>query len=90
MEEKNNSGVLFANEKQNDRQPDLKGHALINGTEMWVSAWKRTSQNGKEYISLSFEEKDAQRRPRTAEIYPTRPAAPAAPAADEGGDDLPF
>lgn len=57
----NNSGVLFRNDrKENDRQPDYKGSAEINGVEVWISAWKKQSQNGTGFLSLSFKPKDKQ------------------------------
>lgn len=57
-------GSLFKNEKQNDRQPDFKGSIMIKGVLYNVSAWSRTSQNGKEYLSLQAEEKPQDGAPR--------------------------
>ena len=51
-EHKEGQGSLFNNEKQNDRQPDFKGTIVIGGTTYEIAAWNRTSQNGREYISL--------------------------------------
>ena len=58
-QQKEGQGSLFKNERQNDRQPDLKGTILIKGVLYNLSAWKRTSQNGREYISLQAEEKSS-------------------------------
>jgi uncharacterized protein (DUF736 family) len=53
---KQNSGALFSNEKTKETQPDYRGKADVNGKEMEISAWVKTSQNGKKYLSLSFQE----------------------------------
>lgn len=57
-EQRNNNGSLFKNDrKQNDRQPDLTGTAIINGKTWRVSAWKKTSRDGsKTFLSLEFNE----------------------------------
>jgi hypothetical protein len=51
-EHKEGQGSLFKNDKLNDRQPDFKGTIMIGGTTYEIAAWNRTSQNGREYLSL--------------------------------------
>jgi uncharacterized protein (DUF736 family) len=52
-----NKGVLFTQEeKESDRHPDLTGKVNVNGTEYRIAAWKRQSQNGLNYLSLSISE----------------------------------
>ena len=59
-ETKDFTGALFRNDKkETDNHPDYKGSAVINGTEMWVSAWINTSAKGTKYMSLKFSEKEA-------------------------------
>ena len=48
---KDNTGVLFINQKSNDRQPDFKGNVTIGGVEYKVAGWKKQSASGKNYIS---------------------------------------
>ncbi|MDI6976640.1 hypothetical protein [Serratia sp. Se-RSBMAAmG] len=48
-----NTGYLFPNEKKNDRQPDFRGKATIEGKEFLISAWKR-DKDGAEILSLSI------------------------------------
>lgn len=84
----NMTGVLFVNDKQgNEKRPDWKGSAEIDGVNYWVSGWARSSPKG-ELISLKLEKKEQQ----TAAPKPAAPAPayvpPAAPAPDE--DDIPF
>ena len=76
-----NSGALFKNEKQNDRQPDYRGSWTdANGTEYWLSSWIKTDKNGKTYMSLSATLKD--------QAPVARPAPQAAPMDFES--DVPF
>ena len=57
------SGSIFNNDKkQTDKQPDMTGSAIVNGVEVWVSAWNKKSKNGKEFISLAFKRKDEVQR----------------------------
>ena len=92
-EHKEGQGSLFKNDKQNDRQPDFKGTIMIGGTTYEVAAWSRTSQNGREYLSLQaslprqtdgvqqggYQSKPAYQAPRPQQ--PAQAAAePAAPA----------
>ncbi|MDD6772714.1 MAG: hypothetical protein PUD85_02015 [Bacteroidales bacterium] len=58
---KEGQGSLFKNEKQNDRQPDLKGSVMIKGVLYELAGWYRTSQNGRQYISLQAAEPSADR-----------------------------
>lgn len=80
----NLTGVLFVNDKQgNEKRPDWKGSAEIDGVQFWVSGWNRQSAKG-ELISLKLEKKEQQQSSRPA------PAPAPAPAAPLEGDDIPF
>jgi len=84
-----NRGALFKNDdKQSDNHPDYKGSINVNGVDMWVSGWLKTSEKtGNKFMSLSVKAKEQQ--------APARQAAPAkqAPArqvpASSGFDDFP-
>lgn len=66
FEQRDMTGALFINDKrENERHPNAKGNALINGVEYWVSAWTKTDRNGNKFQSLAFEEKGD--RARSAE-----------------------
>ena len=56
----NLSGALFKNDKkETEKHPDYKGSCEINGTEYWVSSWLKESKNGRKYLSLKFNPKEA-------------------------------
>lgn len=64
-ETKNNSGALFRNNrKEKDTHPDYTGNAVIDGVDMWVSAWIKTSRSGDKYMSLAFQPKNAAVEPK--------------------------
>ena len=78
-EQRDNSGSLFKNDKkETDNHPDYNGSAMVGGQEVWMSAWLKTSSNGKKFMSFSFKPKDA-----------AKPVAKSAPAL-ELDDDMPF
>ncbi len=77
----NLTGVLFKNDKDgNEKRPDYKGSAEIEGVQYWVSAWIRDTAKGK-CLSMKYERKEQQSAPAPA-------AKPAADAFDDG--DIPF
>ena len=58
-EVKDNSGSLFRNEKkESDKHPDYQGSCLIDGTEFWMSAWLKTADSGKKWMSFAFKPKE--------------------------------
>jgi hypothetical protein len=82
-EERDLSGSLFKNDKKTeDRHPDYKGSALIGGVGYWVSAWIKTSQGGKKFMSLAFTAKDKEQS-RPASQPTTRTGTRPAPATSE-------
>ena len=47
-----NKGVLFHNQKESDKHPDMKGKINIEGKEYELAAWRNQSKSGKPYMSL--------------------------------------
>ena len=86
-EQRDNSGSLFRNDKRETEQhPNLKGSAMIDGVEYWVSAWTKLSKNGEKWVSLAFTPKE---RP-ASQVAPSQRKAETTPALDNWNDDVPF
>lgn len=77
-EQRDNDGALFINdERQSERSPDYKGSATVNGQQFWVSGWNKTSRDGtKQFLSLSFQPKQAQQHRGGTRNPPPRQAPP--------------
>lgn len=77
----NLTGVLFKNDKgDNEKRPDYKGSAEIEGVQYWVSAWIRDTAKGK-CLSMKYERKEQQAAPATKAPEPQQSAI---------DDDIPF
>jgi hypothetical protein len=60
MEKRDNSGVLFKNDKKdNERAPEYKGNIMVDGNEYWISAWIKEGKTGK-FMGLAVSPRDAQ------------------------------
>lgn len=69
-----NSGSLWKNEdRKDDKHPNAKGSALIDGTDYWVSAWTRETKEGVRYQSLTFRPKDQPERENPPQRRPPKP-----------------
>lgn len=60
MEKRDNSGVLFKNDKkESPKHPDYKGNITVDGTDYWLSAWIKEGKSGK-FMGLALSPKDDQ------------------------------
>ena len=56
-QQKDNSGVAFVNDyKKEERHPDMKGRALIDGKNKDVAIWYNKTKDGKTYLSFKYSE----------------------------------
>ena len=80
-----NRGAIFKNDdKQQDNHPDYKGSLNVNGVDLWVSGWIKTSEKtGKKFMSLSVKPKDAAPAKQA-------PKAKSSGFDDMGDSDVPF
>ena len=60
MDKKDNSGVLFKNDKiENERSPNYKGNITVDGKDYWLSAWIKEGKSGK-FMGLAVSPKEQQ------------------------------
>jgi uncharacterized protein (DUF736 family) len=80
MENKNNSGALFRNDKKiaGSNQPDYTGNITIDGERKRLAAWIKESQAGNKFMSIQISDFNEQQNTQ------------AAPSQAEADDDLPF
>lgn len=83
----NLTGVLFKNDKgENEKRPDYKGSAEIEGVQYWVSAWIRDGAKGK-FMSMKYERKEHH---AAAKAAASAPVASSGYGAVDDGLDIPF
>ena len=56
-----NRGALFKNDykEQGDNKPDLTGKLNVEGKSYRIAAWEKTSDAGKNYLSLQLTDPEA-------------------------------
>lgn len=89
------TGSLFKNEKkEQDNHPDYKGDCLIDGQAYWMSAWLKTSESGRKWMSFSFKAKESAQKtpsaPPKTHGQMKREAASKGTGFDDMDDDIPF
>ncbi len=94
MEQKNNSGAIFKNNRKKDgkiNQPDYTGNGTVEGKRYLLSAWVNKSKDGKNYLRIYFIQKDEKDLNPTNEAHQSNiPLTPSASQGPETIDDLPF
>lgn len=84
-----NSGALFKNDKEgNENRPDYKGSLNVNGQELWISSWIKTSKAGKKYMSLSVQPKEEAHQQGVQQAQ--QAVNQTAPFVDDDLSDIPF
>jgi hypothetical protein len=67
-QDKDNSGVLFRNEKkQTEKQPDYTGTVTVMAEKWRLAGWIKKSKAGQTYLSLAVSPLVAPERPKTKE-----------------------
>lgn len=93
METRINTGAIFKNDnKKADNHPDYKGKVNVNGKEMEIALWMKTSAKGVKFMSASFSEPFVKGEPQIQRNEPQINGTLKQPSyvnLDEK-DDLPF
>ena len=67
-QDKDNSGVLFRNEKkQTDKQPDYTGTVTVMSEKWRLAGWIKKSKAGQTYLSLAVSPLVVPERPKAKE-----------------------
>jgi hypothetical protein len=90
-----NRGSIWKNEdKDADTHPDFKGSLNVDGTEYWVSAWKRKEGANPKAPALSFTVKAKEGQTKTDTRQPAKaqqkPNEQKPGSFDDFEDDIPF
>ena len=56
MDIKENTGVLFKNDRKTDKQPAYKGEINVEGKHWAIALWDRKSAKGTTYLSVAIQE----------------------------------
>ena len=81
MDKKDNSGVLFKNDKkETGNHPDYKGNITVGGKDYWLSAWIKEGKSGK-FMGLAVSPK---------EEYKTNPSERSKATGFDESDSMPF
>jgi len=81
-----NRGSIWKNEKkESETHPDFTGSLNVNGTEYWVSAWKRKPDQSDKAPALSFTVKPKDGAPAKKASTGTKSTSSA-----DFEDDIPF
>ena len=93
METRINTGAIFKNDnKKAENHPDYKGKVNVNGKEMEVALWMKTSAKGVKFMSASFSEPFVKSEPQIKNNEPQINGTLKQPSyvSLDANDDLPF
>ena len=93
METRINTGAIFKNDnKKADNHPDYKGKVNVNGKEMEIALWMKTSAKGVKFFSVSFSEPFVKSEPQIKNNEPQINGTLKQPSYVnlDANDDLPF
>jgi uncharacterized protein (DUF736 family) len=93
METRNNTGAIFKNDnKKAENHPDYKGKVNVNGKDMEVALWLKTSSKGVKFMSASFSEPFVKNEPQIQNNEPQINGTLKQPSYVnlDANDDLPF
>lgn len=84
MDIKENTGVLFKNERKSEKHPAYKGEINVEGKHYSIALWDRQSSKGITYLSVAIQEfRDVKNEPKEEKEEPKN-------SYDNLNDDIPF
>lgn len=84
MDIKENTGVLFKNERKSEKHPAYKGEINVEGKHYSIALWDRQSSKGATYLSVAIQEfRDVKNEPKEAKEEVKE-------SYDNLDDDIPF
>ena len=93
METRINTGAIFKNDnKKAENHPDYKGKVNVNGKDMEIALWLKTSAKGVKFMSASFSEPFVKGEPQIQNNEPQINGTLKQPSyvSLDANDDLPF
>ena len=65
MDIKENTGVLFKNDRKSEKHPAYKGEINVEGKHYSIALWDRQSSKGTTYLSVAIQEyRDVKNEPK--------------------------
>lgn len=84
MDIKENTGVLFKNDRKTDKHPAYKGEINVEGKHYSIALWDRQSSKGTTYLSVAIQEfRDVKNEPKEEKEEPKS-------SYDNLDDEIPF
>lgn len=84
MDIKENTGVLFKNDRKSEKHPAYKGEINVEGKHYSIALWDRQSSKGTTYLSVAIQEyRDVKNEPKEETKEPKS-------SYDNLDDSLPF
>lgn len=84
MDIKENTGVLFKNDRKSEKHPAYKGEINVEGKHYSIALWDRQSSKGTTYLSVAIQEfRDVKNEPKEEKEEPKN-------SYDNLDDEIPF
>ena len=84
--ERENSGIVFFNESDNNDAPELSGQINVNGEQYRIAMWLNEGKKGKEFYGVMLQPVDAdEESPRRSGGRGGRPTRSASRSSSGGG-----
>lgn len=62
--DKDNSGIVFFNDSDNENAPELSGQIKVDGVQYRIAMWRNEGKKGSEFYGVMLQEVDGEEAPR--------------------------